>query len=581
MASHQAPHSTRARPAPRGGGFIGEPNPLLVRELRQSLRLPRLPWTIAAVVVVVGLSMLAIGSQATQGAHSSAELGSVLFQGFLAVMLVYVALIGPATAASAIASEREGKTLEPLLLTSLSAREIARGKFVAAYAALGIQVVAMLPLAAIPFLFGGVGAIELVVGVFYVAAFAAAAVGLGLAVASRAQSLRSALAVAVVLPACSLPLFFGTASLLGNDLAKRRWPFLSGGPFWWSAAYATVPFGFDYVLWLVIWPLVAIGLPIWFFYVVAAGNLGGPSEDHSTPVKRWYVFAAFALSFAIDFTCLRVEASTAPAVAAMGLVLTFVVALAMATMIAGEPILASRLVRARWERTKASALGRAVGPGLVRGVGLGLVVTLAMAAACFAGGTVGAAQGPLRKLVGWTAGDAASSGSSLALTVLATYVVMYSIFLFGLAAFLRTRKRPVAVQTARAWVIAVAILSSLIPWLLSAIANGLVEDRSKALLVAAPSPVFGLTAYVAQMSFQGDEATLVFAAFAASLAWGCLGLVLIGISWERARKTSALALKAESAEQEQLDEESDEDAAEEEEAGQEDAPPAPPPPPAR
>ena len=57
-----APQSTRARPAPRGGGFRDEPNPLLVRELRQALRLPRMPWQIAAVVALVGLGMLSIGS---------------------------------------------------------------------------------------------------------------------------------------------------------------------------------------------------------------------------------------------------------------------------------------------------------------------------------------------------------------------------------------------------------------------------------------------------------------------------------------------------------------------------------------
>lgn len=570
-----APYSTRARPAPRGGGFGGEPNPLLVRELRQSLRLPRLPWTIAVVVVIVGLSMLAIGSQANRGARA-AELGSSLFQGFLSVMLIYVALIGPATAASAIASEREGKTLEPLLLTSLSARDIARGKFLAAYAALGIQVVALLPLAAIPFLFGGVGAVELVVGVAYVAAFSAAAVGLGLAVASRAQTLRSALAVAIVLPACSLPLFFGIASILGNDLAKRRWPFLSGGPFWWTSAYASVPFGLDYALWLIVWPLVAIGLPIWFFYVVAAGNLAGPSEDRSTSVKRWFVIAALALGFAIDFTCFRVEMGSAPAIAAVGLVLTLLIALTMATLTAGEPFAASRLVRARWARTSASLFTRALGPGLLRSVVLGVVVTLAMAAACFAGGALGASPAGLRKLIGWPSSDAASSGASLALTVLATYVVMFAIFLFGLAAALRTRKRPMPVQNARAWVVAVAALSTLIPWLLSAIAAGLFEDRSKALLVAAPSPAFGITAFVAQNNFSGDEASAVFAAFAAALSWGCLGLVLIGISWERARKAIALAARAEEGEQERLDEEADEEAAEDEAAEDEGAP-APPP----
>jgi ABC-type transport system involved in multi-copper enzyme maturation permease subunit len=574
-----APYSTRARPAPRGGGFTGEPNPLLVRELRQSLRLPRLPWTIAAVVVVVGLSMLAIGSQTSRGSRG-AELGSGLFQGFLSVMLIYVALVGPATAASAIASEREGKTLEPLLLTSLSARDIARGKFLAAYAALGIQTVAMLPLAAIPFLFGGVGAIELVVGVAYVAAFSAAAVGLGLAVASRAQTLRSAMVVAIVLPAASLPLFFATASVLGSDLAKRRWPFLAGGPFWWTAAYSSVPFGFDYVLWLIVWPLVAIGLPIWFFYVVAAGNLAGPSEDHSTPVKRWFVVAAMGLSFAIDFTCFRVEMATAPAIAATGLVLTLLMALTMATLTAGEPLSASRLVRARWARTSSSIVTRAMGPGLLRSVALGIVVTIAMTIACSAGGALATSTGlggGVRKLIGWPSNDPASSGAALALTVLATYVVMFAIFLFGLAAALRTRKQPMPVQNARAWVVATAMLATLIPWLLSAIAAGLVDDRSKALLVAAASPAFGLTAYVAQSGYSGDESSTVFAAFAAALLWGCIGLVLIGLSWERARKAAALVAKAETGEQERLDEEAEEEAAEEEAAAEDDAPPAPPP----
>lgn len=570
-----APHSTRARPAPRGGGFRGEPNPLLVRELRQSLRLQLLPWAMAAMIVIVGLSMLAVGSQASHGDRSSSELGTVLFQGFLAVLLVYVALIGPATAASAIASEREGKTLEPLLLTSLSARDVARGKFLAAYATIGIQAVTMLPLAAIPFLFGGVGAAELAVGVVYVSAFAAAAVGLGLALASRAQSLRGALAVAIVLPAVSLPLFFATAAALGSGLARGRWAFLPSGPFWWSSAYASVPFGLDYALWLILWPLVALGLPIWLFYVVAATNLSGPSEDRSTPVKRWFIAAATALSIAIDFTCLRVEATHAPAVAAIGMVVTLVLALTMATMIAGEPIVPSRLVRARWERTGASALTRAIGPGLLRGVLLFVGLIVAMAAACFVGGSFGASQGALRRHLGWMPGEAAPTGGTLGLAVLGTYVVMYAVFLFGFAAWLRTRQRAVQLQTARAWLVAVALLSTLVPWLLSAIARGFLDEPQKAMLVAAPSPAFGVTAFLSQLSLSGDDASTVMAAFTAALGWGFLGMVLIAISWERARRSAGRAAKAEREEQERLDEEADEEAAEEEEAAVEPTP-APP-----
>jgi len=86
---------------------MGEPNPLLVRELRQSLRVPRLPWTITAAVALIGLGMLSIGSlEAAKG--KPAQLGVSLFQGFVSILLLYVALVGPATAAGAIALEREG-----------------------------------------------------------------------------------------------------------------------------------------------------------------------------------------------------------------------------------------------------------------------------------------------------------------------------------------------------------------------------------------------------------------------------------------------------------------------------------------
>ena len=88
--------STRARPRPASGAYIGEPNPLLVRELRQSLRLPRLPWTICAVVAMVGLGMLSIGSLQGQK-ERPAQLGVYLFTGFISILLLYVTLVGPAT----------------------------------------------------------------------------------------------------------------------------------------------------------------------------------------------------------------------------------------------------------------------------------------------------------------------------------------------------------------------------------------------------------------------------------------------------------------------------------------------------
>ncbi|PMU64969.1 ABC transporter permease, partial [Pseudomonas sp. FW215-L2] len=73
-----------------------------------------------------------------------------------------VTLVGPAVAANSIASEREGKTWEAVLLTGLTPKNIARGKFMAAYTTIAIYIVVLAPVGALSFLFGGVTATDVV-----------------------------------------------------------------------------------------------------------------------------------------------------------------------------------------------------------------------------------------------------------------------------------------------------------------------------------------------------------------------------------------------------------------------------------
>jgi hypothetical protein len=160
-----------------------EPNPLWIRELRQSARLGRTPLFLTVLSVLMTLLIAAIGGIVSTES-SPATTGVVIFQVFFSLAYFVVTLIGPAVAANSIASEREGRTWEAVLLTGLSPGVIARGKFLAAFTSIAMYIVMLAPVGALPFLFGGVTATELVVafaGLFLIAllsiAFAARSIG--------------------------------------------------------------------------------------------------------------------------------------------------------------------------------------------------------------------------------------------------------------------------------------------------------------------------------------------------------------------------------------------------------------------
>jgi ABC-type transport system involved in multi-copper enzyme maturation permease subunit len=553
------PHSTRARPAPRhGGGFVGEPNPLLLRELRQALRLPRLPWQISAVVALVGLGMLSLGSvEASRG--RPAQLGVGLFQTFISLLIVYVSLMGPAAAAGAIASEREGRTLEPLLLTGLTPRDVARGKFLAAYAAIALQVVAFLPLAAIPFLFGGVAASELIVAVVYVMIVAAVAVAFGLAVAARTQTLRGALAVSNILHAASLPVFFGMMMAIGESASRRKWPSIDvSGPIWWANAYTSVPFGLDYLLWLVLWPLTALGLSFWIFRSLAAAELSGPNDDKSSGSKRWFLGALVSVALVGFLTCFRVEMGNAIGAA---LVVQALIAMLLAVGVAlfvAEPLAASRLVRARFERTQASFFTRFLGPGLLRGAVLQIVCAAFALALCWAGGVMGSQPGGLRNAIGSMSSTSGRSSVPTALAIVVLYTLTFQIFLVGFSSYLRTRRRTAAPAVSRAWTIAVGVIAVVIPWLVATILGSI--DRTKdAFVFAAPSPAYAYFAFDHELRHVGTDFDHTLAALIAALVWGAIGLVMLGLAWDRARRAIATEERASRIAERRLDDEADEE----------------------
>src|SRR5690606_36132344 len=105
-----------------------EPNPVWIRELKQSARLPRTPIILAVVTGIVTLLIASIGGVLSVTAEP-AQVGTGVFHTFFSLAFAIVTSVGPAVAAATVASEKSGRTWEALLLTGLSPAGIARGKF--------------------------------------------------------------------------------------------------------------------------------------------------------------------------------------------------------------------------------------------------------------------------------------------------------------------------------------------------------------------------------------------------------------------------------------------------------------------
>ena len=287
------------------------------------------------------------------------------------------------------------------------------------------------------------------------------------------------------------------------------------------------------------------------------------------------------ISAATFVTCFRLDIENAAAAALAGQILTALLLMLMVVILCAEPLAPSRLVRARWERTGAGPFTRMLGPGLLRGIGVQIALGTILLAACYAGGVMASAPGGLRDKIGIASTGSARASTPGALAIVAAYTLMFDVFLLGVAAFLRTRKRGGDnVAVARAWTIALAVVAAIVPWIVATILSSLMHDERTAALFASPSPFFAIYAFNQELYRSGDPFHYTVAALSAALVWGAIGLVFLGIAWERGRRSVQVALKVAKQTEKKLDQEADEEWDEDDD--EIDAvlhPPAPPPPP--
>ncbi|MEJ7731776.1 MAG: ABC transporter permease [Polyangiaceae bacterium] len=510
-----------------------EPNPIWIRELKQSARLGRTPIILMVLCVMITLIIASIGGVLSTS-QSPAMIGVILFQVFFSVAYFVVVLIGPAVAANSIASEREGRTWEAILLTGMRPGEVARGKFMAAYTTIGMYIVMLAPVGALPFLFGGVTALETVVAFFFLFLIAVLAVAFGLAISSKMASLRAAIVVTLLL---AFPLSGWAFGIFGTGLslvAHRLWPSIpEGPPIWLPSAFVRAPFGIEYVAFLIAMPLGAVAVPAWFLYEATIASLTSVTDDRSSGLKRWFAMAtpvcvasACALLFAVGDD--DVDDAAIGALSALVVYLSFCVYL-----FAGDPIGPSRRVREMWQRAGAGRLRRFFGPGVMRSAVLLFGATLLALVGTTVAALIRLEQIHAVSMAGATSTIVVSDDRQRVL-VFAAYCCGFMVFVVGFMAWVRSR----VVTALSARLIAFAALFGVAvgPWIVAAIAGVITETTGLegAAMLGAPSPFYAFM-MVGVVGDGGDELRILGAGYFASVLWALLGLLALSLAAQRTR----------------------------------------------
>ncbi|HOT12555.1 MAG TPA: ABC transporter permease, partial [Polyangiaceae bacterium] len=492
-------------------------------ELRQAARLGRTPIILMTITALVALLMTAIGGIMSVAASPS-TIGITLFHTFFSLAFFVVTLLGPALAANSVASEREGRTWEAVILTGLPPKTIARGKFLSAFTNISMYIVMLAPVGALSFLFGGVTALEVVVAFFFLFLFALLGVAFGLAISSALASGRTAILLSLLL---AFPLTLVAYLGLGVGLsvaANDAWPAVIGGaPVWLPTAYERAPFSLEYITFLVVIPIAGLTVPAWFFYEITVANLTSLTDDRATGLKRWYVVMVPLLTAAIVIPVVTLGNGKPSGSIMVGVSILFSFVVFAFFVFQGDAIGPSRRVLVHWERKKASQLTRFMGPGLVKTISLVFVL-----------GSVGilvlAVAGVAVSLLSPHVTDRQLEAERVVAFV--EYAATYLLFLGGFAAWIRTKASTSGV--ARVLLLVAIFLSAAGPWIVAAIAGVISEGSDEALIVAAPSPFFAFVLVGMLDKAQRGLATIV--GVICSSAWALIGLGLFAAASVRAKR---------------------------------------------
>lgn len=500
--------------------LVSNPNPVWVRELRALSRLQRTPVILAVTTGMITLLIASVGGVAATTGTEPARVGNWLYQTFFSLAFALVTWMGPAMAATSIAAERSGHTWEALELTGLGPRAIARGKLLAALTYVALYLVMLMPVGGLSFLFGGITALEVLLAFVVLVGIAILSVTFGLAMSSKFAS--PALAILVTL-LVSVPGSIVAYLALGLGLsggANQLWPAVDRAtPVWLPIAYSRAELGLEYLLLLVLAPMMMVVLPSWLFHEITVANMAAPSDDRSTRLRVWSLVAGIALTGVAVAGGIAIKDVDWFLFSATALGATF---LFMVFLFAGEPLAPSARVELEWDRAKVGPLRRYFGPGVLKAFSLLILLVVG----CFA------ALGVTTYL---TLANRDQALGGLAVTA---YFGAFLLFAAGFSSFARARARGVAGP--RVALVGALFLAGVGPWIAMAVA-GFGASTDRAMLVAAPSPGYALYAYSFIARSTPERELVALAGAVAAAGWALLGLGLYVLSGARVRSRLAPA----------------------------------------
>lgn len=159
-------------------------NPILSREISHRMRDNKtffVPVVYLAVLALVTLGVFTVNNLDVYGGPTQGwRIGEAIFDAVTFVQLTLVLMLAPSVCASAITSERDRKTLTPLLVTPLSRTSVALGKLLAPILYILLLVCTSLPFAALSFGFGGADPLDMATsyGCIFAATLFVASLGL-------------------------------------------------------------------------------------------------------------------------------------------------------------------------------------------------------------------------------------------------------------------------------------------------------------------------------------------------------------------------------------------------------------------
>jgi hypothetical protein len=502
-------------------------SPILVREIRQALRTGRLIVVLLVLAVLVGLLVISIAGAFGMG-KAPVNLGPVLFQVFFSLGFFIVLVVGPTMAAVGVASEKDGRTWEALLLAGMEGRAVARGKFWTAATAVGVFLCLIAPASLLCIVLGGVTIVELVIAFALLSVIAMIGVAFGVAIGAWAGTTGSATLAALGTALLGAPAAYFGVGFGTSFLAHATWPEIpSALPVWLPLAYTRAQFDGLYVLLLLVLPFALTALALWFFYELAVLLLAPPSEDRVTGIKRWYLVSlpCVALMSAIPGLMTRGVGSTTAWIAGLAALFCFVNFAAF--VLAGDALAPSPRVEFRWRRDGASWAARGLGPGLVRTSTLQLVTALTALAAFALGASAILSRGVFPGL---------PPVPAVSLLICAEIWSAFLLFIVGFLLWARVRSE--SVGAARLLTAMVAMVAVAAPWALFVVFSYPASKRGfDAMIFAAPSPLYSLA--MIRAVEKGEPHLPVTAGLGCSLGWAALGLTLFAFGARRATKVVA------------------------------------------